>query len=522
MSLQKNKLWLKGFCLDRSDEEIRQFCSKYGKVVHISRPRSRDYVFLAYNTEDEAFEAQQNFAKDRIFCSYANTPKKLNVTDTTSNSSPSNPSNSNSSTHSSSPTSSSPDQKSLISPEKSPKYKRRVHFSTSLLTQQTLPSTSENQQSNQVVNGTTRSKDVTITPTKTVFRNGEKIIITYVQSASSFYAHPVSTDKERHELIKKMSQLAKTLDCMTEPQNLSMALAPFNRDYYRAMIKSQANSVNDLVLVTLVDIGSSFDVPFDKLKPIPNEYTNIRITKRFILAGVTDDSNQSYGAQCLESYIGNELTMKCDDESAGRLARVQIINPETKQNINDLIKEMQHSFNTNKLIRIPAPMGGNQTLITIDETKLASGFNLITFIDAKDLPEFNKHTERIQAIGNDIKLYPSYTPKKEELCLVNYNRNWHRAVFVERFTNSNNDDDCCVLLIDLCKAIPINPRFIRHTTTELVHMPILTFVAVIKGFGQNIRKTEVSDFMHKFKPMTDIVVTSLGESSENGIYTIDI
>lgn len=89
---------------------------------------------------------------------------------------------------------------------------------------------------------------------------------------------------------------------------------------------------------------------------------NIRITRRFILDGVDDDSVQSYGAKCLQSYIGMELQIKFDGEFVERLSSVQLINQNTKQNINDLLNEMRRSINADQLIRIPEPVGQNKML----------------------------------------------------------------------------------------------------------------------------------------------------------------
>lgn len=522
MAIQKNKLWLKGFSPERSDDDIRRFCDQFGKCVHMARPKNRDYIFLTYCTEEDALQAQAKFVKNRFNCNFAYIPKALDDTGSTSTSSPSNslPSNSNSSL--SAPLS---DPEPSTSPQttSSNKDQRRVHFSNDVVAiQRTPPPTASTQQANQVTNGAANPNDVSATPPppKTVFRNGEKIIITYVQSASSFYAHSVSKDKERHELIKKISRLAKGVDCVKVPPKF-MALAPYKNGYYRAIIKGQANS-DDLVLVTLVDIGISLDVPFDQLKPIPNEYTQIKITNRFILDGVDDDSNQSYGAKCLHSFVGVELTMECDGEFAQRLTSVRLIHPDTKQNINDLVKQMQRSFNEDELIRIPAPLGKNQKLCTVDESKLASGFNLITLVDPKDLSEFLEQNKRIQAVGNELKIYPSYEPKDGELCLVMCSGQWHRAIFIEQSTSSDDGDDICVLLIDLLKGVFINSKSIRNVTIELVHMPILSFLANIKGFDQTIDKAKVANFSQKFKMMAMISVKSICESSDAAIYTIEI
>lgn len=535
MAIQKNKLWLKGIFPERSDAEIRSFCDQYGKCVHMTRPYGRDYIFLTYITEEEALQAQANFIRCRYACRFAKLPKY--DTDSTVNSSPTNseasPTNSESSPTNSEPSDSAPSATST-DPSKSPRNTRRVHFSTNIVTQPT----SFNRRSNQVTNGAAKSNHVSTPapvqpPQKTVFRNGDKIIITYVQSASSFYAHLVSKNEQRHELIRKISHLAKRTDCVKEPPKF-MALAPFMNGYYRAIIKNpnEVSDVNDTVLVTLIDVGMSLNLPCAELKPIPNEYTTIKISNRFLMDGIDDQSKESYGAKCLGSYIGNELTMECDDNCAGRSTRIRLIDPNTKQNINEQIKQMQQSFTEEEMNRVPAPLGQNQKLIAVDESKLADGDNLITLIDAKNLPEFNKQIQRIQDVANELNKYPPYFPAENDICLVNYSGQWHRAVFIQKSTKSNDvgadgnadggADDALVMLIDSCKGVHIKSKSIRNITDELVHMPVLSFLADIKGFDQKIDKAKVGNLLQKFKKMTMTSVKSICESSDEGLYTIDI
>lgn len=506
MSIQKHKLWLKGFCPQRTDEEIREFCDRFGKTLHMARPRARDYVFLTYGTEEEALEAQANFVRDRFYCNFAiKNPKHDAI----------NLSQSKVST---------PDRQQSESPPN--KNNKRVHFSSDVVTQQiksTSSSTTSSQQSNRAVIGTTTPNNVATSPPKTVFRNGDKIIITHVQSAASFYAHPVSKDNERRELLEQISKLAKTIDCVQKPEKLRMALAPYKRDYYRAILKGQPNTLSDKVLVTLVDVGVSLQVPFKMMKPIPDEYTKIRITTRFSLDGIDDDANQSYGAACLESYIGEELKMKCDGEFAERLASVRLFHPNSRQSINGLLKEMQRTFNSDELIRTAAPIGKNKIIVPVDDSKLADGCNVVTFIDANNLPEFNQQWKRIQALGNRLRSYPPFKPTEVELCLVMYAGNWHRALFVEQELPCVNDnDDVCVMLIDLCKGVTINPKAIRNITIDIVHMPILAFIAALNGYDKEIDKTIVAKIIHKFKAMNTMRVKSIYENSDTGLYTIDI
>lgn len=511
MAIQKNKLWLKGFFPDRSNDEIRKFCEKFGKPIHMSRPQNRDYIFLTFDTEEDALQAQANFVRCRYDCRYAKSPKQ-STSGSTTNSSPSN----------SSP---SPEASSSSLTSSPNKDKRRVHFSSDIVAP---PSQTA---SKRRANRTTKSNDVSAAaaPQKTVFRNGEKIIITFVQSASSFYAHSASMDKQRHDLIKKMCQLAERMDCVSEPPKF-MALAPFNNGYYRAIIKTQASDMNDSVLVTLVDIGRSVNVPCDKLKPIPNEYTTIKISNRFTLDGIdgsdANDVNESYAARCLRCYIGKQLILECADEVVGRLSSVQLVDPETNQNINDKIKEMQRTFIEDELVRAPAPLGENQKLITVDASKLASGVNLITLIEANHLPLYVKQTKRIQVVGTQLKKYPPYMPEEGELCLVQHSNQWHRAVFIKKASSSSDaggdSEDTCVLLIDSSKGVLIKSKSIRKITEELVHMSILPFTVAINGHDQTIDEAKVEQLLQKFKMMTMTSVKSVSGSSGAAIYTIDI
>lgn len=523
MAVQKNKLWLKGIFPERSDDEIRRFCDQYGKSVHMARPTHRDYIFLTYLTEEEALQAQAKFIQSRYVCRFAKLPRTSYDSDTTSNSSPTN-----------SAASTDPESSTTTSPGRNA---RRVRFSPDVVT--TSPPTSSSQQSN----GTARSNAMSTPaqpPPKIVFRNNDKIIISYVQSASTFYAHQVSKDKQRHELIRKISQLAKRIDCVKEPPKF-MALAPYQQGYYRAIIKSPASDVHASVLVTLVDIGISFDVRCDELKPIPSEYMAIKISNRFILDGVDDEPRESYAAKCLRVYICKELIMKCDDESVGRLSSVRLIDPDTNQCINDQIKEMQQSFDEEVLVHVPAPLGRNKQLITVDESNLADGENIITLLDANNLPEFMEQKKCIQAVGNAVDKFPPYMPKEGEVCLVLYSGQWNRAVLIKSTSSKVADveseaegatasaaaadtdgDDTLVMLMDLCKGVIIKSKYIRHITNELVHMSILPFAAEINGYDQPIDKAKVADLLQKFKPMTMTSVKLICESSDSKMCTIDI
>lgn len=506
MSIQKQKLWLRGFCPERSDEEIRDFCNKFGKALHIARPRARDYVFLTYATEDDALQAQANFIRERYCCKFA----KLNPKhDELPHKSAFNATSSSDRQQSESPPAFSPSQD-----------KKRVHFSNNVCTQQ-MPSTPlSGQQSTHKVNGRTNLNGVSIASKKTIFRNGEAIIITHVQNAKSFYAHPVSKDNERRQLLDEIFNKAKTIDCVKKPEKMRMVLAPYERHYYRAILKGEATTLNDMVVVTLVDVGVSVNVPYEKLKPIPEKYTKIRITTRFNLDDINAASAQSYGVACLQSYVGMKLEMKCDGEFAESLSNVQLINPDTKQSINNVLKYMDRRFSSDEMTRTTAPIGPNKMVIPVDISAFAAGFNQVTFIDAKNLPQFDQQSKQLQTFGDEMKSYPPFEPKETELCLAMVAGKWYRAIFVE--SNVNDSDDVSLLLVDLCKGVTVKSKAIRNITIDMVHMPILAFLGTLKDYDETIDRATVAKLIHKFKPMTTMHTKTIAENTEMGLYTIEM
>lgn len=476
---QPNKLWIDGFCRTQPDDNIQKFCEKFGTFIHMYRPRNGNYVFLTYESAEEATVAMKKFKSERFTCRYATKKPALSETSSTLE-----PTGQLDSSNASS---------SQVSP-------RRVHFSG---------------------DSASRSSNSAPAPGGTVYRNGDKIIITHVRDEHLFYARPVSRDQEYEEMLKTISQLAKKMGPFRGVPNQKMVLmTPFKNDYYRGLVLDEAKSADESVTVRLVDIGLTIEIPIRELKPMPREYIHVRITYPFQLEGVEDASIDSYAAKCLQSYTGKRLLLDFDGEIAEPRSQVRLIDPLTKRNINELIKGMNRSFVAEEMIRNPAPIGNNRKLITVDESKLRDGFNIITFIDSKDSSDFKKQNDQIQAVGHELEDYPPFKPKKEaDLCLVKYQGLWHRGIFVDRNENTRL---IVVLLIDIGKAVEVDSKDIRNIIEELVRVPVFSFIAAINSYPKEISNAKVGNIIHKFKANDLICIESICEGFDKGIYLIDI
>lgn len=498
-NIQKDRLWMKGFAKNLSDDEIYEYCERISKmkILHMSRPPTQTYVFLTYRSDEDARQALLNIRAERLQVNYARKKKTTSGTSSTVESSSQQNSSSNSNVQ--------------LSSSGSTANNRRVHFSN----QAANPSSSQpaNNDTGVMTNGNTA------VPEKSIYQNGEEVIITHVINASLFYARPVSQNQRYKELLKTISQIGKTAESLQDIPDKCMVLAPYKNQFYRGLTSNQSVEPDtNLVVVRLVDIGLTIKVPSCQLKSTPIQFTTVRITYPFQLDGVEDDGENSYAANCLKSYTEKTLKMEFDGQVQPR-SKVRLIDPSTKLSINEIIKDLKLSFNANKLIRNPAPISSNELLVIIDESKLRDGFNLLTFVDMKNSKQMNQQRERIQTFGKLVEHYPPHTPNLDELCITKFNGLWYRGIFVKWNVVQKK---ALILLIDIATAVEIDSKDVRRIATGLAEMPVVSFIAAIAGFGQKIDKSKVDEIIHKFKTNNKICVKSIRESGDKGIYTVEV
>lgn len=485
--IEKNKLWVTGMSPDRSDAEIRSYCEEFGPLIHMTRTKNKTDVFLTYLNDKEAAEALIKIQNNRIRANYAYNKQRSRSDSLNSSYSSTNNQNGNS------PSSSN-----------QPSNNRRVHFSNGNSSERTI----SNVPVSNGVNATTSPVPVQSeceqnsvgVAMKTMFKNGDEIVMTHVTNDFKFYAHLKSQDDDYHDLIATVSKLAKDADELTKfPCRGSFVFAQHNGEFWRALVQSDIKAESDPVSVELIDIGLTLHVPFHKLREIFEEFTSIEIklTHSFLLHDVDSNGAQYlYAAKYFRSMIGSTLRLQSNKRIVEPNSKVTLIDPRTKRNINLTIKQCMAKFTIQALIRRPIPCGKNQSLILVDDSKLKDGFNSITFIHQKDKSEYRNQIAQIQMVGKIFgDMYPPFTPSVDEVCLVWYDEHWHRGV-LGSFSNIDQTK-AVIYLIDLQIGIDVELKYVRKINEDLAKLPILTFSASAEGFESCIDIGNARDLWKK-------------------------
>lgn len=109
-------------------------------------------------------------------------------------------------------------------------------------------------------------------PTSQSIPNESEVWITYVKNHQKVYIRSVATHDAYTKLMQDAAEAALTaphLDSYPCPKQ-DMVLAPYEDIYYRGMVLA-CNTLAGLVQIAFVDFGNTEEVPFNKLKILPNE-----------------------------------------------------------------------------------------------------------------------------------------------------------------------------------------------------------------------------------------------------------
>lgn len=478
--IQKNKLWVTGMSPDRSDAEIRSYCEEFGPLIHMTRTKNKTDVFLTYLNDEEAAEALIKIQNNRIRANYAYNKQRSRSDSLNSSHSSMNNQNGNS-------PSSSNNQSN----------QRRVHFSNGNSSER---SNGVNVKTSPVPVQNECDQNTAGVAPKTMFKNGDEIVMTHVTNDFQFYAHLKSQDDDYHDLIATVSKLAEDADELTKlPCRGSFVFAQHNGEFWRALVRSDIKAESDPVSVELIDVGLTLHVPFNKLREIFEEFTSIEIklTHSFLLHDVDGNGAQClYAAKYFKSMIGSTLRLQSNKQIVEPNSKVTLIDPRTKRNINLSIKQCMAKFTIQALIRRPIPCGKNQSLILVDDSKLKDGFNSITFIHKKDITEYRNQIAQIQMVGKIFDdMYPPFTPSVDEVCLVKYDEHWHRGV-LDSFSNIEQTE-AVIYLIDLQIGIDVELKYVRKINEDLVKLPILSLSASAEGFESCIDIGNARDLWKK-------------------------
>lgn len=133
--------------------------------------------------------------------------------------------------------------------------------------------------------------------------NDSEVLITYVRSHKTVYIRSVATHGAYTKLMQDVAEaalIAPHLESFPCPKK-DMVLAPFEDIYYRGMVLA-CNSLAGLVRIAFVDFGNTEEIPFNKLKVLPNElWQRPRLILIVNLKNVKDDKQ----AEAMKKYLEN-------------------------------------------------------------------------------------------------------------------------------------------------------------------------------------------------------------------------
>lgn len=475
----RDKLWVSGFSKTISDEDLQIFCERFGHFIHSHRVQYKTDIFLTYLTEEDAAKAYRRFNEAEIQAKYAYNKRGSKSKYKSQSQQPSG-------------------------------NVKHIHFSNE--------STAEVQMSHG-----SSSDHRELTTNCAVFRSGEEVIITYVKNNFQFFARPKSMDHEYRSQQESISKSSHSAELLSDLPCMGHVLLAPGRDgtFQRAVVQRDVHSQSGDVSVHFIDDGISAEMPYKKLKILPTNLNDMRFNHKFKLSDITKETGSLYAAKCFKSFIGATLRMEGDESTIKPQTSIKLIDPNTNQNINELIKQMTLTFTVDWLKWKSPPIGSNKELTIVDKTKFENGDNLITFVDQEDTLLHYKQRNQIQSIARIIQNFPAHVPSDNELCLVYFKDSWYRGAFEEKKSESS----AVILLVDIFKVIEIELTNIRKITEDFVQMKVLAFTAAIKSFKGKILDARLSEDLVATvidSIEDEIVCAKTLNASSDGIYSIEM
>lgn len=209
----------------------------------------------------------------------------------------------------------------------------------------------------------------------------------------------------------------------------------------------------------------------------PNQNTD----SHFFLHGVPRNVENDYAEKVFETYINTEVLIDADSSNVKPNSEVTLIDRQTKQPINDVIRDTFVAYKPNDIKDESPPIGSLQKFFVVDFSSFKMG-NLITLFDGANKTRFFEQESRIQESGGRIKKYPQYKPEMDEMCMIDlleegYGRSWYRC----RYIADVEDEPGKVLvhLIDWKKTVRVDAQNLRKMSKDCVELPVFTFAASI-------------------------------------------
>lgn len=462
MELNKRKLYIDGFNERQSFEEIFDICITYGKFARLIRPDRKPYVFLIYETVEEAAAAKQKFNNSMVQCDYARANgNRVSSPDTD---------NSNSSKNTKS-----------------------------------------------MSNGSDHSGDA-----YSSFNVGEHIFITHIDGAH-VYAIPAKKRNEYACFMGLVAEIGHKANGLKYPiQQHSWALAIHDGYYARVVVTDMVKMSDEFARVYCCDVGEHKEVAVEQLKELDKSYFHIkRWAQRFQLKNVAgDDRIELDAAKYLASYIGTEVRVAALYNNGRSTWQIEVIDPVTSHSINDIANLLNANLTVDSLILQLPTLGCDRQLYVVDMTLLKNGDNLITFVQRKDKLTFESQQIQIDEWGNEADPFPRYAGEVDKLGVVKIADKWYRCMFLSSVRVENKT---LVYLIDYCRSEWVNSSDIRNIARNIAFLPIVSFAGQIVGYADEVSPLEVTEIDNSVKQSELITVKDLqAPANDDVIYNVTI
>ncbi|CAO1439831.1 unnamed protein product [Diamesa serratosioi] len=287
------------------------------------------------------------------------------------------------------------------------------------------------------------------------------VVITAITSVNRLYVRVVGGDYKK--LVAEITDYAsKAKKQESFPEVDDVVLAPFEEIFYRAQILSIDNTPdangNDLV-VLFIDYGNISKVSSKNLKKLDYKHRALkRHAFRVTLSDVNSSITANEDSMCFlnslltnkEKLVVSELSSNQNDkivtllkESTGENVNKTIVNLSIVQEVSDYDEIMM----CDDVKTLPLPLGRETVLFTTDVSLL--NYHYVSCAPADVIPELCKIKKTIEEYGfrtKDMK----YSPIKDEMCLVIFEKSWYRAYVMEQGDNSDTFE---LYLVDYCRSI---------------------------------------------------------------------
>lgn len=271
------------------------------------------------------------------------------------------------------------------------------------------------------------------------------------------------------EFVKTVKAAMKA-DKLIDPEKHDLVLAPFEKDYYRAIVLS---SLENEVKVAFIDYGNVVGVPKSDIKILPNELTQYRRHAMRVMLKFSCDIDEDDSALLLDQlsrWIYHEFKVNSDNN--GEIFKdnsITLLFPgETVKSLNETLEAatIKNRFMYDMVTKRQFNVENVKVFLThvdpVDHTKLSC-------VLMNEFDNWRQEIKYISQMGSNVFINaPVYKPRINELCFVfmeKENRNlWFRAQAV-----SWNGNNLTARLIDIGSMEKIKSTNVRKLSADFLN-----------------------------------------------------